>query len=69
MQNITLAEFLRTVRENESLLRGYSSKKCNDCYGRGYIELKRPKENPELYMCHCVEKKIKKEFSQRDESN
>ena len=69
MQELTLAQFLRTVRENESLLKGYSSKKCNDCYGRGYIELKRPKENAELYMCDCVLKKVKKEFAQKDESN
>ncbi len=60
--DITLATFLKTVRENETLLKGYSSKKCPDCLGRGFVELKRPKESAELYMCDCVVKKVKKEF-------
>ena len=63
MENISLNQFVKTVRENESLLKGYSSKKCKYCYGRGYIELMPPDERSELYMCDCVLKKIKKEFN------
>ena len=53
------------VRENESLLKGYASRKCKDCLGRGYIEIKAPAEfYPQKYLCRCVEKKVKKEFKE-----
>jgi len=59
----TLQELFKAVSSNESLLKGYSSRKCNNCYGRGYIELKQKGDmHPEIYMCDCVSKNIRKEF-------
>jgi hypothetical protein len=58
----TLALFLKSVRENESLLKYYSKNNCPDCYGRGWIELTQPEEQTEKYMCNCVVKRTKKEY-------
>lgn len=61
----TLKSIMDAVRENESLLKGYASRKCKDCLGRGYIEIKAPAEfYPQKYLCRCVEKKVKKEFKE-----
>jgi len=54
---------MKTVRENESLMKGYASKKCKSCFGRGYIEIVEPGDFfPSHYLCSCVENKVKKEF-------
>tara|TARA_R100000664_G_C2692568_1_gene96082 strand:- start:366 stop:569 length:204 start_codon:yes stop_codon:yes gene_type:complete len=55
---------LNAVKENESLLRFYSSKKCKDCLGRGVVELTHPGRSPENFICNCIYKSIKKELSQ-----
>lgn len=62
-QQNTLQSFLAAVRDNESLLKGYASKKCKECLGRGYKEMAIPRESSSLYMCNCVVKNVKKEFS------
>ena len=54
---------MKSVRENESLMKGYASKKCKDCFGRGYIEVLEPGEFfSSHYLCRCVEKRVKKEL-------
>tara|TARA_R110000824_G_scaffold103039_1_gene245026 strand:+ start:215 stop:418 length:204 start_codon:yes stop_codon:yes gene_type:complete len=58
-----LKDFLETLRQNTDMLRAYSNKKCNDCLGRGYLKISQPNQSAELYMCSCVVKKAKKEFS------
>lgn len=56
---------MSAVRENESLVKGYASKKCKQCLGRGYIEIKEPESlYPVNYLCRCVEKRVKKEFKE-----
>ena len=54
-------ETLKAIREDESLLKGYASKKCKDCLGRGYIRLSLPKDSEKQYMCDCVKSRVKKE--------
>lgn len=59
----TLADFLKALRANKSLMMAYASKKCAQCLGRGYIEIKLPEEfSASEHMCQCVVKKAKKEF-------
>ena len=61
----TLQSLMAAVRENENLIKGYASKKCNQCLGRGYIEIKEPGSlYPVNYLCRCVEKNVKKEFKE-----
>jgi len=62
----SLQSLFKAVSTNEDLLKGYSSNKCGNCYGRGYIELKeKGEQSPSKYMCDCVAKNIKKEFSSK----
>jgi len=61
--SLGLQSLMKTVRENESLMKGYASKKCKSCFGRGYIEIVEPGDFfPSHYLCSCVENKVKKEF-------
>ena len=50
----------------------YNNKKCNQCYGRGYVEIETPHEglvklrkhqsNQTIRIyCNCVNKKVKKQ--------
>lgn len=56
---------MKAVRENEQLIKGYASKKCKQCLGRGYLEMKDPESfDFEKYLCLCVVKKVKKEFNE-----
>lgn len=59
----SMQSLFNAVSKDEHLLKGYSSRKCNNCYGRGYIELKEKGSSEEKYMCECVAKNIRKEFS------
>jgi len=63
----TLSSFLNSVRENETLLKYYSSNKCSDCIGRGYVEMQLPGESMERYCCSCVTKNVRKEFKKLNE--
>tara|TARA_R100000315_G_C5233044_1_gene144083 strand:- start:1244 stop:1432 length:189 start_codon:yes stop_codon:yes gene_type:complete len=58
----SLQNLFKAVSKNENLLKGYASRKCKNCYGRGYIELSEKSSTPEKYMCECVAKNIKKEY-------
>jgi len=63
-QENTLAHFLKAVQENESLIKGFASRKCKDCLGRGVLELAPPGEPRQKYVCACVLKNAKKEFTE-----
>jgi len=58
----SLQELFNAIKKDESLLKGYASKKCSNCYGRGCVELKEKDSPFQKYMCPCVAKNIKKEF-------
>jgi len=59
----TFSHLLKSVRENESLLKYYAKNNCSDCYGRGWIEFQQiDDEGPQRYMCNCAVKKVKKEY-------
>ena len=59
----SLSDFLKALRNNKSLMMAYASKKCKDCLGRGYVEVKFPEDYSAIeYMCSCVVKKAKQEF-------
>ena len=56
---------MKSVRESESLMQGYASKKCKECMGRGYIEMLEPGEFfTTHYLCLCVQKRVKKELEE-----
>jgi hypothetical protein len=59
-----LSAMIDAISKDENLLRGHASKKCDDCYGKGFIEVTHPKEEPQKYICHCVVKKAKKIMSE-----
>jgi hypothetical protein len=44
------------ARENPTVRAVYANQNCNDCYGRGSIEI-----DKRAQLCHCVSKGIKKE--------
>jgi len=58
----SLQEFLNVVRGNETLIKGYASRKCKECLGRGVVEMTLPEEEPAVYVCSCTIKNAKKGF-------
>ncbi len=54
---------MKAVMQDENLIKGYASKKCKQCLGRGYLEIKFAEElHAQNYLCDCVQKNVKKEF-------
>ena len=36
----SLQSVMKAVMQDENLIKGYASKKCKQCLGRGYLEIK-----------------------------
>ena len=66
MEKSNLQKFLEAVRNNETLIKGYASRKCKDCFGRGVVEMNIPGEGLNFYMCSCTVKNAKKDFLQNE---
>jgi len=64
---MNIQQIVDAARKDENLLKAYASRKCDECYGRGYIELTPPGEYTQKIMCSCFIKNLKKELKKNED--
>lgn len=64
---MNIQEIVEAARKDENLLKAYASRKCKECYGRGYIEVKPPGDYVQKVMCACFTKNLKKELKKNED--
>lgn len=64
---MNIQEIVSAASKDENLLKAYASRKCKECYGRGYIEIKPPGDYVQKVMCACFTKNLKKELKKHED--
>ena len=59
----SVADLIKSIANNEQLMRYYAKKSCKSCIGRGYRSIQPPESATVKVLCHCVRKNAKKELS------
>jgi hypothetical protein len=61
----TFRDFINSILDNETLIKFYSKKSCNKCYGRGYQTFKIPGSHlHQKVICPCLQKMARKKWDE-----